>query len=187
MKNSIIYIWLMFLSITSIGQNLIINPSFETPRVSGDCPDNVAQVDKLESWESRHVETTNPYIGSPSGYHNHSPDWMKVGCFNEDGGAGDISIPHTGSGAVYCGTDELIQQNIQKLNEGIYKFSAYVKIYEANPNFHYYFRLRYSKSQMKYASENSFLDWQNCAEDYRKLNGNGIEEILNLFKSAQHI
>lgn len=176
MKCIIYIIIAVFFAQEMQAQNLIANPSFETPKVANDCPSNDAQFDKLANWSSR--------VQIVSGYAFHSPDWLKVGCHNQDA-YGHTAVPYSGNGVAFATSEELAQQNLSAaLNEGLYVFKAQVKIFPAStiynfdPDHNYYFRLRLSYNEMKYESETNLNDGLTCSADYRKLNGENMLTFL---------
>lgn len=161
----------------SHAQNLIANPSFEIPKVNNYCPGDYAEVDELSNWQSRTQKINNIDI--------HSPDWLSTGCFNHDPFNHTV-IPRTGTSAVFTSPEELIQQELSgALNEGLYIFEAYIKLYSTgsngyafNSDYSYYFRLRFSYNEMTYQSENNDIDAAECTNSYRNLNGTHMETIL---------
>lgn len=165
---------------TAQSQNLIRNHSFETPNITGDCPTGLAQFEKVKDWTSRTQTVSSSTSSGTSAI--HSPDWLSTlsGCRNFDPFMNSV-LPTTGNFLVYFTPEELIQQDLQNaLNEGLYYFKANVKLfsapgsssfglYEYNSSYKYYLRVRLSKTEVSYHSENSDIDAVSCAANYRKI------------------
>lgn len=182
MKTTFLFLLGTIAFVFSYSQNLILNPSFEIPQIANDCPTDLAQFDKLETWQSR-----TQIVGSGGGtLAIHSPDWLKQSCVATDP-YGNTLVPHTGSSASFVSPEELAQQNLSgALNEGLYFFEGYVKLfstapnpaYNYSPNHTYYFRLRFAYNEMTYQSENSENDAINCTNSYRHVFGQNLKTVL---------
>ena len=115
----------------TLTSNLIFNGGFETPDIQG-FPDDVSQVNRMESWEDRSFTTFNNNIIS----HLHSPDWIYTGNFGFVNTLfTPIPNPANGIGMVGLANYELLQQNFK--NEDLkageyYVVSMYIYLHSLN-------------------------------------------------------
>ncbi|MGQ0829655.1 MAG: T9SS type A sorting domain-containing protein [Bacteroidota bacterium] len=190
MKNIFIVIVVLFINIkntkaqyagsTTQGRssagNLLFNGGFETADGQG-YPNGLAQVNNLESWESR-VKT----VQTAGGLRRfHSPDWVYNGQHSEYSPA---PTPVSGSGVVGMLNYELIQQNFrnEEMKAGeLYVVSMYIYLYSStqggtidNSSLKCYL----AKQGVHYKSEDNITQQQECSQqyvDYQTINNQLLE------------
>lgn len=144
------------------GQNIIANPSFEIVQSGVQYPNNYAQADNLDKWETRKYQNGSTVL--------HSPDWYFGNFVNPPFPSSPSGSPRSGSGFVGLDVNELIQQKLPQKPQAhiLYTLVVYIKpmVYYSNKNYEVQFL--FSREKMCYESENSLEAYINCYDSYKK-------------------